>query len=55
MATKPSRVAAYNWELPLIKSHDPFITWSCDVDFSYTIVGLECKHLIRHQLFVQFY
>ena len=30
MATKTGRVVTYNENLPLIKSHDPSITWSCE-------------------------
>ena len=28
MATKPDRVVTYYEELPILKSHDPLITWS---------------------------
>ena len=28
MATKPGSLVAYNKELPSIKEHVPFITWS---------------------------
>ena len=31
MATKLGRVVTYNDVLPSIKSHDPLMTWSCDI------------------------
>ena len=37
IAIKPGRVVTHDEELPYIKSHDPLITWSNDLDFSYTI------------------
>ena len=48
IATKLGRVFTDNEEFPLVKSHDPLITWSCEVtwqikDISPTIRSLAIK------------
>ena len=47
MNTRLRKVVIYNEELPLIKLHDPSITYSCEV-------MLENKHLITQLPLEQF-
>ena len=55
MTAKPSRVVTYNDELLSIKSHDRLVMLSIGIlIFIIRFVGLERKHLGRHQLLVSF-
>ena len=55
MATKPGSVVAYNEELPSIKSQDPLITWSTNLNFSYAIARFITQtHISLHPLLAAF-
>ena len=52
MATKLGRMIAFLDGLLPIMSHDPLITWSCELRGSLTGGGSPCKRLSRHRLLV---
>ena len=52
MATKLGRMIASLDGLLLIMSHDPLITWSCEIQGSITGGGSTCKCLSHHRLLV---
>ena len=46
MATKLDRMVTYQD----VRSHNPLITWLCEIGDSLTTGGSACKRLIRHRL-----
>ena len=50
MATKLGGMIASLDELQPIISHDPLITWSCEIQGSHTGGGSACKRLNGHRL-----
>ena len=54
MATKLGRMIASLDGLLPIMSHDPLITWPCEIQGSLTGGGSARKRLIRHRLLVTF-
>ena len=55
MATKLGRMmTSLDGLLPLIMSHDPLITWPCEIRVSLTGRGSACKRLSHHQLLALF-
>ena len=54
MATKLGRMIASLDGLLPIMSHDPLITWSCEIRGSLTEGGSACKNLSHHKPLVFF-